>query len=233
MQFSEAVSEKNLSVDFYHNRGKDSYIDLRALSKLEKVEFSEDSDAEEKIKKKKKKRKKIKKEDEREYTQEEKAKIKIYKKANHLLRKVIKKYKKRNNINENEYEIKFQFWQNFINLKNIINNDININEIETNQENGMVITKNNNNDNKEEKINDLNKLIEINNKTNNEIISILKQKHIDDKQFNNLGSDIYKKILIANNKKISCYKLFCLYHLYKDNFSFLKKACFKKWNKMK
>ena len=36
-------------------------------------------------------RKKIKKEDEREYTQEEKAKIKIYKKANHLLRKVIKK----------------------------------------------------------------------------------------------------------------------------------------------
>ena len=171
----------------------------------------------------------------------------------HLLRKVIKGYKKRNNINKNEYKIRFKFWKNLINQKNVINNNSNNdsikdNGIETNQENGMVIINNNNiieinkdkkeikdelniNNNKEEKINDLNKLIEINNKTNNEIIGIL--KNIDDKQFNNFESDIYKKILTENNKKISCYKLFCLYYNYKKNFSFLKKTCFKKWNKMK
>ena len=72
-------------------------------------------------------------------------------------------------------------------------------------------------------------MIEINNKTNNEIIELFKKNK--DKLFNNFETDIYNKILIENNKRISTYKLFCLYHNYKENFSFRKKIYFKKWNK--
>ena len=232
VQFSEGVSQKNLSsIDFYHNRGKDSYIDLRAIAKLEKIEFSEDSDEEEKIKKKKKKKKKkIRKEGEREYTQEEKSKIKIYKKAMHLLRKAIKSYKKRNNADE--YEDRFKFWKNIvissnhdIEYKKEINQHL-INEPKQIDNDDEL----NNYNNKEQKIKNLNDLIETNNKTNNEIIQIL--KNTDDKQFNNLEIDIYDKILTENNKKISCYKLFCLYYNYRENNSFIKKVFLKKWNKM-
>jgi len=123
VQFAEGTSEKKLDFDFYHNQGKDSYLDLRALKNLEKIEFSDDSDEEEKIKKKKKKKlKKEKKEGEetdedknnkkRKYTDKEKKKAKIYKKGMHLLRKAIRSYKKRNN--KNEYENRFKFWKNII-----------------------------------------------------------------------------------------------------------------------
>ena len=55
-----------MDMDFYHNRGKDSNLDLRALEKLEKIDFSEESEEEIKPKKKKKKSKKKKKKEEKE-----------------------------------------------------------------------------------------------------------------------------------------------------------------------
>ena len=62
VQFSSDVSNKKVDIDFYHNRGKDSNLDLRALENLEKIEISDDSEEEEiKVKKKKKKSKKKKK----------------------------------------------------------------------------------------------------------------------------------------------------------------------------
>ena len=232
VKFSEGVSQKNLSsIDFYHNRGKDSYLDLRALAKLEKVEFSQDSDEEEKIKKKKKKKKKkIRKKGEKEYTQEEKSKIKIYKKAMLLLRKAIKSYKKRKSVNE--YENKFKFWKNIaINSKHDNEYKKDINENIINQPKQIDNDDNlNNYNNKEQKIEYLNNLSKTGNKTNNEIIQIL--KNTDDRHFNNLEIDVYDKILKENNKKTSCYKLFCLYYNFRENISFRKKVFFKKWNKM-
>ena len=60
VQFSEGVSNKEMDMDFYHNRGKDSNLDLRSLERLEKIDFSEESE-EEVVKKPKKKKKKSKK----------------------------------------------------------------------------------------------------------------------------------------------------------------------------
>ena len=59
VQFSEGVSNKEMDMDFYHNRGKDSNLDLRALEKMETIDFS--SQSEEEIIKPKKKKKKSKK----------------------------------------------------------------------------------------------------------------------------------------------------------------------------
>ena len=39
VQFSEGVSNKEMDMDFYHNRGKDSNLDLRSLERLEKIDF--------------------------------------------------------------------------------------------------------------------------------------------------------------------------------------------------
>ena len=37
VQFSHDVSNKQVDIDFYHNRGKDSNLDLRALEHMEKI----------------------------------------------------------------------------------------------------------------------------------------------------------------------------------------------------
>ena len=47
-----------MDIDFYHNRGKDSNLDLREVENLEKIEISDDPEEEEiKVKKKNQKRK--------------------------------------------------------------------------------------------------------------------------------------------------------------------------------
>ena len=291
VQFAEGVSEKKLDFDFYHNQGKDSYLDLRALKNLEKIEFSDDSDEEEKTKKiKKKKKKKLKKEkkegeemDEdknnkkRKYTDEEKKKVKIYKKGMHLLRKAIRSYKKRNN--KNEYENRFKFWKNIINNskltkpeennieeipnkideKNNIEDKNNIikeikenkeeNNSESNKEEQLIEVINqekeetiNNNDSeknllnkeqnkKDNKIQSIQNLIEISNKINNEIISLLKKT--DEERFYEFEPETFNKLLYENNKKILTYKLFCIYNNYNNSLSFRKKVYLKRWNKMK
>ena len=58
-----------MDMDFYHNRGKDSNLDLRSLENLEKIDFSEESE-EEVIKKPKKKKKKSKKKKNKEDNKE-------------------------------------------------------------------------------------------------------------------------------------------------------------------
>ena len=59
-----------MDMDFYHNRGKDSNLDLRSLEHLEKIDFSEESEEEVIKKPKKKKKKKKKKNKEKEETKE-------------------------------------------------------------------------------------------------------------------------------------------------------------------
>ena len=100
-------------------------------------------------------------------------------------------------------------------INNNINNDLNNNKI--NKEENM----------KENALKNLNNLVEINYKINNKIVNILKDT--EDKQFNELETDIFNKILIENNKKLSVYKLFCLYNYFQENISFCKKYYFKKW----
>ena len=117
---------------------------------------------------------------------------------------------KKENINEEkkEEEIKSD-------INNNINNDLNNNKIY--EEENM----------KDSALKNLNNLVEINYKINNKIVNILKDT--EDKQFNELETDIFNKILIENNKKLSVYKLFCLYNYFKENISFCKKYYFKKW----
>ena len=184
VQFSNEVSNKQADIDFYHNRGKDSRLDLRSVELLDKIEISseseeeiqktkkkkkkskkkkkkrdnkenekeeestkksttskedinpdvanieitqnDESDGEKKSKKKRKKKDKSKKDneneekeneekEEREFTEEEKELIKKYKKAFHILRKVIRKYKKREQKEENyeltEMKNRFNKWK--------------------------------------------------------------------------------------------------------------------------
>ena len=257
VQFAEGVSEKKLDFDFYHNKGKDSYLDLRALKNLEKIEFSDNSDEDEKAKKiKKKKKKKLKKEKKegeefdgdksskkRKYTEEEKNKAKIYKKGMHLLRKAIRSYKKRNN--KNEYENRFQFWKNIVTNSKLTKPEENYIEAIPNKidEKNSIEVKDDIIKDSEKKV--LNKevnqkdnnllsiqnLIEINNKINNEVISLLKKT--DEERFNEFKPEIFNKILYENNKKILAYKLFCIYNNYNNSLSFRKKVYLNKWNKMK
>ena len=127
-------------------------------------------------------------------------------------------------LNNNQEEIKEK------NIEENFNNDINkVEENKKENNNGEIkedkiksdINKNINNDLNNNKINEeenmkdsalknLNNLVEINYKINNKIVNILKDT--EDKQFNELETDIFNKILIENNKKLSVYKLFCLYN---------------------
>ena len=51
-----------MDIDFYHNRGKDSNLDLRGLENLVKIEISDESEEEEvKVKKTKKNQKRKRK----------------------------------------------------------------------------------------------------------------------------------------------------------------------------
>ena len=47
IKFTEDVSNKKKDVDFYHNRGKDSSLNLNEIENLDKIEFSEESEEEE------------------------------------------------------------------------------------------------------------------------------------------------------------------------------------------
>ena len=59
VQFSSDVSNKKVDIDFYHNRGKDSNLDLRALENLEKIEISDDTEELRRKKKNQKRKRKI------------------------------------------------------------------------------------------------------------------------------------------------------------------------------
>ena len=130
-------SQKKAGPAIYHNIGKDSRLDLKAIASLDLIDFSEDtSDDDTKKMKKKKKNNKNKKKDEQNYkdeinpdiinieitqddddsedkrkskrkkkklTKEEKELIKIYKRAFHLLRKVIRSFKKRTKKKDEKY----------------------------------------------------------------------------------------------------------------------------------
>ena len=165
-------SQKKKDPDFYHNYGKDSNLDLRAIESLDLVDFSEDT-SEDDVKKIKKKKKtnKIKKHDDniskdeinpdianieitqdedsedkkkfnkkkkkkngREFTKEEKARIKTLKRAFHLLRKCIRSFKKRKKI-KNEFNDNIALDKHFTKWKNIfMNKDIENNK-DRNEEN--------------------------------------------------------------------------------------------------
>ena len=87
-----------------------------------------------------------------------------------------------------------------------------------------------NNNGKEETLKSINDLIEMNYKINNDIINIIKRNDINNT--NEIDIDIFNKLLIANNKKILAYKLFCLYRYYSDNNTLRKKIFLRRWNKM-
>ena len=87
-----------------------------------------------------------------------------------------------------------------------------------------------NNNGKEETLKSINDLIEMNYKINNDIINIIKRNDINNN--NEIDIDIFNKLLIANNKKILAYKLFCLYRYYSDNNTLRKKIFLRRWNKM-
>ena len=152
-------SDKKKGPDFYHNYGKDSNLDLRAIDSLDLVDFSEDTseDDAKKIKKKKKTNKikkngdniskdeinpdianieitqdddseerkkfnkKKKKKNEREFTKEEKARIKILKRAFHLLRRAIRSFKKRKKTKK-EFNENILLDKHFTKWKNIFMN---------------------------------------------------------------------------------------------------------------
>ena len=165
-------SQKKKEPDFYHNYGKDSHLDLRAIDSLDLVDFSEDTseDDAKKVKKKKKTNKikkngdniskdeinpdianieitqdddsdekkkfnkKKKKKNGREYTKEEKAQIKSYKRAFHLLRKAIRSYKKRKKT-KNEFNDNIVLDKHFTKWKNIFMNKDKENNKDRNEEN--------------------------------------------------------------------------------------------------
>ena len=172
-------SQKKKDPDFYHNYGKDSNLDLRAIDSLDLVDFSEDTSEDEakKVKKKKKTNKikkngdniskdeinpdianieitqdedsdekkkfnKKKKKSGKEFTKEEKALIKIYKRAFHLLRKAIRSFKKRKKT-KNEFNENILLDKHFLKWKNIFMNKDKENNKDRNEENkndGLILS---------------------------------------------------------------------------------------------
>ena len=173
------IVKKKKDPDFYHNYGKDSNLDLRAIDSLDLVDFSEDTSEDEakKVKKKKKTNKikkngdniskdeinpdianieitqdedsdekkkfnKKKKKSGKEFTKEEKALIKIYKRAFHLLRKAIRSFKKRKKT-KNEFNENILLDKHFLKWKNIFMNKDKENNKDRNEENkndGLILS---------------------------------------------------------------------------------------------
>ena len=138
---------------------------------------------------------------------------------------------KNNNILEKNKKISKNSYLNSKKKKNVINdNNKNNKDISHKYNNKKIIES--------EKIKLLKKIINIaqsNNKTQSDIINIIKRT--DKKTVNNLDLGNYIKMLEMNNKKLYAYKIFCLFVNYNENKNFCmkknnpKKYFFNYWNR--